>query len=48
MKSAAYSLLLGGLLLAVPAMANSDMQKEIDDLKQTLLSQNKQHKSLRL
>ena len=37
MKSAAYSLLLGGLLLAVPAMANSDMQKEIDDLREDLM-----------
>ena len=37
MKSAAYSLFLGGLLLAVPAMANSDMQKDIEDLREDLM-----------
>ena len=37
MKSAAYSLFLGGLLLAVPAMANSDVQKDIEDLREDLM-----------
>jgi len=38
MKLAAYFLMSGSLLLAaMPARANSDMQKEIDDLREDLM-----------